>query len=117
MECEECGNIMNPFMDDKHWELGWRCPFCGWSVVTTYVPEIYADATVYSLYITNRSEINVDKIKLLSEIAKVNFLTSRQMLEGKEVCVLKAKAPEMKERIDKLQKLEIDFMVRPMFRY
>lgn len=42
---------------------------------------------------------------------------SRQMLEGKEVCVLKAKAPEMKESIDKLQKLEIDFMVRPMFRY
>ena len=39
------------------------------------------------------------------------------MLEKKEVCILKAKAPKIKEGIDKLKELNVDFIVKPFFKY
>ena len=47
----------------------------------------------------------------------VNFVIARQMLEKREACILKAKAPKIKPVITKLQELGIDFNVNPSFNY
>ena len=41
--------------------------------------------------------------RVIAELASVNFLRAKEMLEKKEVCILKAKAPKIKEGIDKLK--------------
>lgn len=96
---------------------GWRCPICGWNVVTTYINEINIDETEYSLYIRDVSEIDYEKIKIVAKIVNTSFVIARQMLQEKEVCILKAKAPEIKATIAKLQELNIDFYVIPLFKY
>mgnify|MGYP001139159423 CR=1 FL=1 len=108
---------MHRIVDAEHSTQGWVCPACGWGILTTYNPEIDVDATEYSLYIRNISTIDINGIRLIAEIASVNFLTAKRMLEEKEVCVLKAKAPKIKEGIDKLRELNIDFIVKPFFKY
>ena len=66
---------------------GWRCPMCGWN------------------------------IKFVAKTANVNFVIAKQMLEKREACILKAKAPKIKLVITKLQELGIDFNVNPSFNY
>lgn len=96
---------------------GWRCPACGWNIITTYVDEINVDETEYSLYIRNVQEIDKEKIKFIAKTANVNFVIAKQMLQETEVCILKAKAPDIKVIIAKLQELNIDFNVSPMFKF
>ena len=117
MVCEECMGKMTRFIDAEHGTQGWRCAVCGWSVVTTYIEDIYCDATEYSLYIKNVSEIDIEKIRLVAKFAHVNFLTAKELLEKEEVCILKAQAPEMKDAVSKLQDQDIEFYVDPLFKY
>lgn len=96
---------------------GWRCPMCGWNIITTYIEDIDRDETEYSLYIKNVTEVDAEKIKFVAKTANVNFVIAKQMLEKREVCILKAKAPKIKLVITKLQELGIDFNVNPSFNY
>lgn len=96
---------------------GWICPACGWNIVTTRIDEIDADETEYSLYIKNVYRIDIEKIKFVAKTANVNFNMAKHMLEEKEVCILKAKASEIKSTIVELKKLNIDFSVNPLFMY
>ena len=56
-------------MREMYWTIegatqGWRCPDCGWSIITTYIDPIYSDVTEYSLYVRNVLKIDREKIKL-----------------------------------------------------
>lgn len=116
MICEKCEVEMNWSIDGS--TQGMRCPLCGsWGLVTSYIDEIYVDDTEYSLYLRKGAEINKEKVMFVAKIAKVNFVVAKQMLEEKEVCILKAKAPEIKAVIVKLQDLGIDFITSPLFKY
>ena len=115
MVCEKC-------MQEMIWSVegstqGWRCPMCGWNIITTYIDEIDADETEYSLYIRCVLEVDAEKIKFVAKTANVNFVTAKRMLEEKETCILKAKAPKIKSAIVKLQELNIDYDVSPSFNY
>ena len=96
---------------------GWRCPVCGWNIITTYIEDIDSDETEYSLYIKNVTEVDAEKIKFIAKTANVNFVIAKKMLEKKEACILKAKAPKIKTVIVKLQELGINFKVTPSFYY
>ncbi|MDE7340357.1 MAG: hypothetical protein K2N80_07310 [Lachnospiraceae bacterium] len=115
MVCKKCGEAMNWSIDGS--TQGWSCPVCGWGIVTTYIDEIDIDQTEYCIYIKNMTIIGMEIIKIVAKIANVNFMIAKQMLQEKEACILKARAPEIKAAIAKLQESDIDFMVSPVFRY
>lgn len=115
MLCEQCGQKMNWRIEGS--AQGWNCPACGWGVVTTYISQIDADQTEYSLYMKNVSDIDLDRIRFVAQTANVNFLTARQMLEKKEVCLMKAKASKIRETIVKMQELNIEYSVFLAFYY
>ena len=115
MECERCKGKMK--WGIKGATQGWECPACGWNIITTYIDEIKADETEYSLYIRNISEINMEKIKFIAKTANVNFNIAKYMLKEKEVCILKSRALEIKSTIAKLKELNIEFSVSPLFKY
>lgn len=115
MICEKCKGKMNWSIEGA--TQGWRCPVCGWNIITTYIEEINTDETEYSLYIKKVTEIDAEKIKFVAKTANVNFVIAKQMLEKKEACILKAKASKIKSVIAKLQELNIDFSVNPSFKY
>ena len=96
---------------------GWKCPMCGWNIITTYIEDIDSDETKYSLCIKNVTEVDAEKIKFVAKTANVNFVIAKQMIEKREACILKAKAPKIKKVIVKLQELGIEFNVTPSFDY
>ena len=115
MICEKCKKEMCHFIEGS--TQGWRCPLCGWDIIATYIADIYTDLTEYSLYVNRDADINTDKIRLVAQIANVNFIVARQMLEGTKMCILKAKAPEIRKVIVKMQELDIGYVVTPYFKY
>ncbi|MBR6537603.1 MAG: hypothetical protein IKT67_10430 [Lachnospiraceae bacterium] len=115
MICEKCMQEMIWSVDGS--TQGWRCPMCGWNIITTYIDEIYVDEKEYSLYIRCASEVNTEKIKFIAKTANVNFITAKWMLEEKESCIMKARAPKIKDAIVRLQELDIDYVVCPTFNY
>ncbi|MDE7223180.1 MAG: hypothetical protein K2O34_05310 [Acetatifactor sp.] len=115
MLCEVCKRDMIPVRRGS--VQGWSCPDCGWGVLTTYIDEMYLDTTDYCIYVRNITDINKDIIKLISGIAGVNYLAARQMLVKGDACILKAKAPEIKRAIEKLQEADILFAIIPEFQF
>lgn len=115
MICEKCKTKMNWKIEGN--TQGWWCPDCGWNVITSYIDEIDLDMTVYSVFIKNSVDIDKEKIKFIAKTANVSFNMAKQILEKKQVCILKGKATEVKKIIDKLQELKIDFTISPLFKY
>ena len=79
MICEKCKGKMNWSIEGA--TQGWRCPMCGWNIITTYIEDIDRDETEYSLYIKNVTEVDAEKIKFVAKTANVNFVIAKQMLE------------------------------------
>lgn len=115
MICEKCKANMTKVIKDSI--QGWACSNCGWSMLTTYIDKIYEDDTEYSIFIINVKNIDEDKIKLIAKICGVNFVVARQMLLKDNVCILKAKAPEVRAVIGQLEKYNIQFDICPRFNY
>ena len=79
MICEKCKGKMNWSIEGA--TQGWRCPMCGWNIITTYIEDIDRDETEYSLYIKNVTEVDAEKIKFVAKTANVNFVI--RMLSGR----------------------------------
>ena len=69
------------------------------------------------MYVNRDADINTDKIRLVAQIANVNFIVARQMLEVSEICILKAEAPQIMKAIAKMQELDMGNAVTPFFKY
>ena len=115
MICEKCKEKMQWIIEGS--TQGWKCPACGWNIITTHVDDMIADMTEYSIYIKSVQEIDKEKIKFVSKIANVSFVVAKKMLQEGDVCILKAKASRIKEVVINLRELKIDFKISPEFRY
>lgn len=115
MLCEKCKTNMI-YVREKSVQ-GWSCPTCGWGIVTTYIDKIHQDMTEYSIFTKRVANIDKDKIKVISQIAGVNYIVAKQMLEKEGICILKAKAIDIKKAKCELEKVHIPFEVIPEFNY
>lgn len=115
MLCEKCKTDMIHICENS--VQGWSCPICGWEILTTYTDKIYQDMTEYSIFTKRVTHIDKDKIKVISQIAGVNYIIAKQMLEKEDVCILKAKAIDIKTTVCKLEDADIPFEVIPKFNY
>ena len=106
MLCEKCKINMIHICENS--VQGWSCPVCGWEILTTHIAKIYQDMTEYSIF---------TKIKTISRIAGVNYIIAKQMLEKEDVCIMKAKAIDIKAAVCKLKDTDIPFEVIPKFNY
>jgi hypothetical protein len=115
MLCEKCKTNMTHICENS--EQGWLCPLCGWGILTTYIDKIHQDTTEYSIYVKSVVNINKDKVQIISQIAGVNYIVAKQILEKGDICILKAKAIDIKKAICKLGNMNIPFEVTPEFNY
>ena len=115
MRCEQCKEKMNWGIEGS--TQGWKCPNCGWNLITTYIAEIENDQTEYSLYIKRVSEIDREKIRFVAKIAGVNYMIAKDMLKQNETYLLKAKAIQIKEIIVKLEALKMSYKIEPPLTY
>ena len=112
--CEKCGEEMIP-IDDKR-SVGMTCPKCGWGWVTSYFEPYETDMTQYSIVIQG-NEATRAAIKVVSDIAGVNFLQANKLLKQPEAVVFEGRAAEVLEKKKVLIENKISFKITPDFPY
>ena len=89
MICEKCKGKMNWSIEGA--TQGWRCPMCGWNIITTYIEDIDRDETEYSLYIKNVTEVDAEKIKFVAKQSGAGKVCAGEWVprgRAESVCVL-----------------------------
>jgi hypothetical protein len=109
--CENCGSLTEPRNG------GIFCVNCDWSVVTTYIPEIVLDLTLYNVDITSGDYQNLEHIKTVSRISGVNFLIARKFLQRQSpFSVYKGLAINILEIREMLNKVGgLTYQINPIF--
>jgi hypothetical protein len=97
--------------------VGFFCTKCDWSLVTTQIPKIAQDITVYKLYLLSTNYKNTEQIRAISEIARVNFLQARAMMQENQSLILEGEALEIDAAKKVLDKLSIGYEIEPNFPY
>lgn len=125
MICEKCGAKMKEIQDTI--SGGMECPNCGWGWVTTNIGSMADDNTDYEIWLQPGNVCTTDNIKLIADIACINFIQAKKMLSSSHaVLIYKAvnesaaampKAKRVQVIGKRLKIAEIVFTVAPEFPY
>ena len=114
--CDRCGTELQEFREGN--SEGMRCPACGWSVVTTFMPEILADPALYEVRVTNGDAHNTAHVKAVAGAHNVNLLAARRLLETEQRPLLfSGKAPDVARVRDALAAAGLNPSISPEFRW
>lgn len=121
--CKQCGEKMVAL--NKEHTIGMNCPKCGWGFVTSHFNTIETDDTDYSIFIQPKNLASVSNIKLLSDIAGINFLQAKKLIDSKDSQLIyrsenlsactESKAQQVLLVAKKLKKAGIVFFITPDF--
>ena len=77
--CKKCGGEMVPTVEGS--VQGLKCSQCGeWDYVTTYLPEIYSDKTIYSVFLQPNSPATMQTIKNIATVGKLKLAGIRYVI-------------------------------------
>jgi hypothetical protein len=97
--CDACGGELEFRREGS--VQGYYCKNCGWSVVTTYIPEVELDETIYQVRVSGADYHNEAQVRAVASAAGTNFIEARRLLkddphplifEGRANQVVKARA-------------------------
>ncbi|HLO87738.1 MAG TPA: hypothetical protein VK203_22405 [Nostocaceae cyanobacterium] len=112
--CEQCGSPMEVRREGS--TQGLYCTNCDWSVVTTYIPAIILDETLYKVSILNGDAQNKQHIRAVAQIVNVNFLAARKLLqEQSPLIVFRGDAKEVVRVREVLSMAGLVYEITPEF--
>jgi hypothetical protein len=114
-ECPVCGSELE-FLHEGSTE-GALCRRCGWSVVTTSIPEIDADESTYCVYVTGANSRDLDQVRASASIAGVNFIEARKLLAEETPLLFQGSARQVAEIKKVLDGVGMQYQIVPEFRY
>ena len=96
---------------------GWHCKNCGWSVVTTYIPEIDRDEEHYSVLLDKNIHFSTEVVKTISKIKNINYLEGLEWLKTSDSILCKGKARYVLEIINMLEENGLSYSITPKYKY
>jgi large subunit ribosomal protein L7/L12 len=114
MKCEKCGVEMLEYRDGH--SCGYACKNCGWGLATSFYEPYETDRTRYSI-VMQGNEATPAAVKIISDIAGVNFLQANELLRTPEAVVFEGCATEILEKKKILTENNISFKITPDFPY
>lgn len=114
-KCKNCG-ADTEFRVEGSTE-GFFCTKCDWALVTTHIPEIAKDSTHYKMYLLSADPNNKDQIKLLSQVANINYLQARKMAREDMPLIIEGEAVVIDKARDALNQVSIEYDIKPSFPY
>ncbi|AFZ26623.1 hypothetical protein Cylst_4545 [Cylindrospermum stagnale PCC 7417] len=112
--CEKCGSQMEIRQEGS--TQGLFCTNCDWSIVTTYIPETQRDETLYEVSIINGDAQNKQHIRTVAQVANVNFLAARKLLQERSpFVVFRGNAKEVVRVREVLSMPELVYEITPEF--
>jgi hypothetical protein len=94
---------------------GLFCKSCDWSVVTTRIPAILLDETIYEVRLMGGDFRNDAHVKAVAEVSGRNFLGARKLLQERESLVYKGLAPAVARAEAVLTAAGISVQITPPF--
>ena len=113
--CPECGAGLKGFVEGS--SMGSRCPKCGWSVVTTYIPPIQEDGHEYTIVLVAGGAATREAIRAVSRIAMCNFVEARRLIAGAPIELFTGFAAEVLTHKNNLEAAGVPIEVHPNFPY
>ena len=113
MQCPKCGANATVTIEDSTQRI--KCTNCDYDVVTTFIPEIEIDETLYTIKITS-SNYSLDFIKSLSKITTLNFISVKKMLDSNSF-EFSSNAITIKKLKELCISNSIEYSVYPDFKY
>lgn len=112
--CPQCGGVIEPRREGS--TQGLFCTNCEWSVVTTVLPEILHDTSTYAVKVTQGDFRNERHLKAVAQVAGVNMLASRKLLQQSgNVVVATGSARSVAAARDALLSAGVGFAIDPPF--
>jgi hypothetical protein len=111
--CTRCGGDMEPRREGS--AQGLFCKSCDWSVVTTQIPAILLDETIYEVRLMGGDFRNDAHVKAVAEVSGRNFLGARKQLQERESLVYKGQAPAVARAEAVLTAAGISVQITPPF--
>ena len=112
--CEKCGAEMHIVRDS--YQMGMKCPNCGWGWVTTYNEPIEVDYSVYHVVLDSKDGSLVN-VKLVASIVNCNYLRAKRIIENSPSEIFSGKAVDVREIRDRLVQAGVAFRIEPDFPY
>jgi hypothetical protein len=94
---------------------GLFCKSCDWSVVTTQIPAILLDETIYEVRLMAGDFRNEAHVKAVAEVSGRNFLGARKLLQERESLAYKGHAPAVARAEAVLTAAGISIQITPPF--
>ena len=113
MICEKCGCEMQYFREYS--TQGWKCPKCGWEVVTTYIDPMHEDETLYEIIISSDNAIDKGSIFLLKEVTHLTTPDALIILKSGNYIFYKGKAVDIMKKKKDLDSMGIRYVILPEF--
>lgn len=115
MICENCGAEMQYYKDGH--TITWLCNNCGNGVAATMYEPIEIDDKIYSIRLVSSFNPSLNDIKIISDIAKCNYIQAKKLIEYAPSLIFSGKAVDVKLVKEKLEKNNIVFNIVPDFPY
>jgi hypothetical protein len=114
-KCEACGGDIEFRREDS--VQGLSCKNCDWAVVTTYIPQIDIDETIYRVRVSDADFRNENHVRIVSAVSGLNFLAARRLLQQEKPLVYEGKAPDVLQAREKLVNAGLRTEISPQFNY
>jgi hypothetical protein len=114
-KCEQCGGELE--FRTKGSVQGYFCKTCDWALVTTFIPDIQLDETIYKVTIADGDYRNKSQIKAVAEISNINFLSAQKLLRQRNVMIFQGEAPRVLKVRDTLNAVSLTYDIQPPFPY
>lgn len=114
-KCQRCGSDIE-FLRKGN-SQGMFCKNCDWSLVTSYIPKIKTDTTVYSIYIIEADLRNIEQLKTISKVSGMNYLDTRNLLLQENKKIYEGQAIKIMEIKKALDTVGVKYCITPEFTY
>lgn len=109
--CDKCGSVMEGTPGSM------ICSNCGWGWATTYLDPIDSDTTEYQITILEGNKTSVEIIKAVNQVAHLNLLKSKGVIEEAPRVIYKGRASYIYGMKEILDSASVKYKIEPDFLY
>lgn len=113
--CPNCESKLEDFVEGLN--MGQRCPNCGWSLVTTFIPSVLDDEEEYTISLLEGNAASLDVLRAVTQLAGCNFITAKRMLTEAPVDLYTGQASDVLTQKNTLENAGVLFDITPAFPY
>jgi len=114
-KCPKCGKELKRIKQNSG--VAYCCVNCDYSVATTDLDPIFEDQQEYTIRILPNNSLDKETLKVLSSIAKLNYIDCKQLIEKAPSIIFKGDAVDVKDIKSKLDNSNIAYSIEPVFIY